>query len=64
MTDYAVIYEQATDGSWSVRAVDLPVFSVGDTREEAAGSIREAITLYLEAGDAPVSRSEVGTVSV
>ncbi|MEJ7892192.1 MAG: type II toxin-antitoxin system HicB family antitoxin [Solirubrobacteraceae bacterium] len=44
MTDYAVIFEQAGDG-WSVRAVDIPVFSVGDTREEAAESIREAITL-------------------
>ena len=64
MTEYPVIYEQADDGSWSVRAVDLPVFSVGDTREEAAESIREAIALYLEAGDAPTSRSEVGTVSV
>ena len=62
MTEYAVIYEQATDGSWSVRAVDLPVF--GDTREKAAESIRETIALYLEASDAPASRSEVGTVSV
>ncbi len=45
MTDYPVIYEQADDDSWSVRAVDLPVFSVGDTREEAAEAIREAIAL-------------------
>jgi len=36
MTDYLVIYEQADDGSWSVRAVDLPVFAVGDTRDQAA----------------------------
>ncbi len=64
MTEYAVIYEQADDGSWSVRAVDLPVFSVGDTRQEAAESIRDAIALFLEGGDAPVSRSEVGTVTV
>jgi predicted RNase H-like HicB family nuclease len=64
MTEYPVIYEQADDGSWSVRAVDLPVFSVGDTREEAAESIREAITLYLEGGEPPRSVSQVGTVRV
>lgn len=64
MTDYSVIYEKADDGSWSVRAVDLPVYSVGDTREEAAESIREAIALHLEDGDPPRSVSEVGTVSV
>ncbi len=64
MTDFAVIYEQAEDGSWSVRAVDLPVYSVGDTREEAADSIREAIALYLEQGKTPDSHSEVGVVTV
>lgn len=64
MTDYAVIYEQANDGSWSVRAVDLPVYSVGDTRDEAAESIREAIAFYLEEGQRPQSRSQVGTVTV
>ena len=64
MTDFPVIYEQATDGSWSVRAVDLPVYSVGDTREAAAESIREAIALYLDGGEMPSSRSEVGTVTV
>jgi len=64
MTEYAVIYEQAGDESWSVRAVDLPVYSVGDTREEAAESIREAIAFYLEEGQSPHSSSEVGTVTV
>lgn len=64
MTEYPVIYEQADDGSWSVRAVDLPVYSVGDTRDEAADAIREAIALHLEGGAAPASLSEVGTVSV
>ncbi len=64
MTEYAVIYEQAAEGSWSVRAVDLPVYSAGDTREEAAESIREAIALYLDGGETPSSRSEVGTVTV
>lgn len=64
MTDYSVIYEQASDRSWSVRAVDLPVYSVGDTREEATESIREAIAFYREEGQPPQSRSEVGTVTV
>ena len=64
MTEYAVIYEQAGDGSWNVRAVDLPAYSVGDTREHAAGSIRDAIALYLEHGAPRTSWSEVGTVHV
>jgi len=64
MAEFAVIYEQADDASWSVRAVDVPVYSVGDTREEAAESIREAIALYLEHGQPRGSYSEVGTVTV
>lgn len=64
MADFAVIYEKADDGSWSVRAVDLPVYSVGDTREQATAAIREAIALYLENGDQPESHSEVGVVTV
>jgi predicted RNase H-like HicB family nuclease len=48
MSDYVVIYEQASDGSWSVSAADLPVFAVGDTREEAEQQIREAIAFYLD----------------
>lgn len=69
MTDYAVIYEQANDGSWSARAVDLPVFTVGDSPEEAEREIRSAIALYLdvlrEDGEvAPAPRSVAGSVSV
>ncbi|MEJ7892349.1 MAG: hypothetical protein WKF94_06885 [Solirubrobacteraceae bacterium] len=64
MTEYAVIYEQAEDGSWSVRAVDLPVYSVGVIREDAAAAIREAIAFHLEDGDSQASHSEVGTVSL
>jgi len=64
MIDYPVIYEKADDGSWSVRAVDLPVFSVADTRDEAAEAIREAIALHLEGGEIPSSFSEVGTDTV
>ena len=69
MTDYGVIYEQADDGSWSARAADLPVYSVGDSREDAEREIRSAIKLYLEelaqAGEAaPDPRSVLGVVTV
>lgn len=69
MTDFAVIYEQADDGSWSVSAVDLPVFVVGDTREEATREIRDAIALHLdvlsERGEpVPAVRNLTGSVSV
>ncbi len=42
MAEHAVIYEQAGDGSWSVCAVDLPVYYRG-TREVAEESLREEI---------------------
>jgi hypothetical protein len=48
MTAYAVIYEPAADGSWSARAADLPVYAVGDSREEAEREIRAAITVHLD----------------
>lgn len=69
MTLYSVIYEQAGDGSWSARAADLPVFSVGGTRAEAETGIKAAIRLHLDelarAGETPpAAPSQVGTVSV
>lgn len=69
MTEFAVIYEQASDGSWSARAADLPVYASGDTREEVEKEIRDAIAVHLnvlrERGEAPPSsRSVVGTVRV
>lgn len=69
MTEYGVIYEQASDGSWSAHAADLPVYAVGDTREEAEQEIRAAIALYLEeltrsGQPTPEARSVVGTVSI
>lgn len=69
MSTYAVIYEPATDGSWSGRAADLPVYAVGDTRDEAERELRSAITLYLdhlaETGKpVPAGLSTVGTVTV
>ncbi|MDQ3631235.1 MAG: type II toxin-antitoxin system HicB family antitoxin [Actinomycetota bacterium] len=69
MTAYAVIYEPSADGSWSARTADLPVYAVGDTREEAESEIRSALALYLDhlaqsGQPTPVGLSAVGTVSV
>ncbi len=69
MTVYGVVYEQADDGSWSASAADLPVFAVGDTREEAEREIRSAIAFHLEylaeeGLPIPQVRSTVGTVTV
>lgn len=69
MTTYAVIYEPAADGSWSARAADLPVYAVGDSREEAEREIRSAIAVHLdhlvESGQpTPVGLSAVGTVTL
>jgi predicted RNase H-like HicB family nuclease len=69
VTEYGVIYEQAGDGSWSASAVDLPVFAVGDTKEEAEREIRSAIAFHLEfladqGEHPPKPASSVGTVTV
>jgi predicted RNase H-like HicB family nuclease len=69
MTDYLVIYEQAGDGSWSASAADLPVFAVGDTREDAEQRIREAIAFHLDCLradglDAPKPVGVAGVVSI
>ncbi len=65
MTEYAVVYEPAEDGSWSAYALDLPVFSCADTRGEIEASMQEALELHLDElrrdGDAaPPPRCEVG----
>lgn len=68
MSNYRVIYEQAKDGNWSASAADLPVFSVGATREEAEREIQEAIGIYLDelaSQDPPTTAGTVsGTVTV
>ncbi len=70
MSQYAVIYERAGDGSWSARAADLPVFAVGDSRAEAESEIRSAITFHLEflaetGRELPqCGQIEVGTVAI
>lgn len=69
MTEFFVIYERADDGSWHASAADLPVFAVGDSREDATRAIRDAIAFHLkglrEAGEEPPSTASViGTVRV
>jgi predicted RNase H-like HicB family nuclease len=69
MTVFNVIYEAASDGSWSAYAADLPVYAAAATREEAEREIRAAISVYLDelAGAGEVvstARSVVGTVTV
>ena len=49
MRQYWVIYEKANE-NYSAYAPDLPgCIACGDTLEETAGLMREAIELYLEA---------------
>src|SRR3954453_13945069 len=48
MTTYAVIYERADDGGWWARAAEFPVFSHGNTREEAEQEVRAGIAFHLE----------------
>ena len=69
MTDYLVIYEHASDGSWSASAADLPVFAVGDTRAEAEARIREAIAFHVEGLrqdglEVPAPTGTTGVVSI
>ncbi len=46
---YAIVIEQADDGSWSAYVPDLPgCVACGDTIEEARCEIAEAVRLHLE----------------
>jgi predicted RNase H-like HicB family nuclease len=45
---FTVLLEPAEEGGFIVKAVELPVASEGDTKEEALGNIKEAIEGYLE----------------
>jgi predicted RNase H-like HicB family nuclease len=47
--DYLVVIEQGADGSYSAYVPDLPgCAACGDTRDEAAQQIEEAIALHIE----------------
>jgi len=70
LTEYAVIYEQAEDGSWGAYVPDLPgCVSGGDTREEVEANMAEAIPFHLaglrETGrNVPKPHSFAGVVAV
>ena len=49
MSEYVVIYEQAEDGGWGAYLPDLPgVVALGDSRNEVAERIKEALVAYAE----------------
>lgn len=50
--EYQAVFQEETDGGFSVWVPDLPgCASQGETLEEALGNIKEAIELYLEDSD-------------
>ncbi|HTB71171.1 MAG TPA: type II toxin-antitoxin system HicB family antitoxin [Solirubrobacteraceae bacterium] len=49
MIEYAVIYEQATDGAWGAYLPDIPgVVALGQSRVDVAERIEEALAAYVE----------------
>lgn len=49
MSKYAVIFEQADDGGWGAYLPDLPrVVALGQTRDDVAAGIQEAVDAYAE----------------
>jgi predicted RNase H-like HicB family nuclease len=49
MSEYEVIYEEADDGGWGAYLPDLPgVVAIGESRDEVATGIREALSAYVE----------------
>lgn len=70
MTEYAMVVEQASDGSWSAFVPDVPgVYASSETREGLEAEMREALRFYsdylAESGEAlPAPASSAGVVSV
>jgi predicted RNase H-like HicB family nuclease len=49
LSEYIVIYEQAEDGGWGAYIPDVPgVVALGETRDEVAAGIKEALAAYAE----------------
>ena len=46
---FTVLLEQAEEGGFVVKCLELPVASQGETKKEALANIKEAIEGYLEA---------------
>jgi predicted RNase H-like HicB family nuclease len=45
---FTVLLEPAEEGGFIVKALELPVATEGETKEEALSNIKEAIEGYLE----------------
>ena len=45
---YTVVLEEAEEGGFIVKSLELPVATQGETKEEALRNIKEAIEGYLE----------------
>jgi predicted RNase H-like HicB family nuclease len=45
---FTVFLEEAEEGGFVVKCLELPVASQGETKKEALGNIKEAIEGYLE----------------
>ena len=51
-----IVLESSDEGGYTVYVPALPgCISEGDSREDAIANIREAIELFLETDDAPIS---------
>jgi predicted RNase H-like HicB family nuclease len=49
VSKYLVIFEQADDGGWRADLPDLPgVVALGQTRDEAAAGIQQAVDAHAE----------------
>jgi predicted RNase H-like HicB family nuclease len=70
LSEYVVIFEQAEDGGWGAYLPDLPgVVALGDTRDEVAVRIQEALEAYADemrllGQELPAPLHTAGTVQV
>lgn len=49
MSEYVVTFERAEDGGWGAYLADLPgVVALGQTRDEVAAGIQQALDTYAE----------------
>ena len=59
--EYQAVFQEETDGEYSVWVPDLPgCASQGETLEEALENIKEAIELYLEDSDESLEAVDYG----
>jgi predicted RNase H-like HicB family nuclease len=49
MSEYVVVFERADNGGWCAYLPDLPgVVALGETRDEVAMGIQEALDAYVD----------------